>query len=256
MKVSPFFTNSKSYLHATSYEYLQATKQWFFKTPERALNQAYNAALTIKSIEDDYFQSGKISTDSVNDSDRGDYLMSFVRTDFERELMIAKLRLAEFKASCLILGVPVYAHLDKLCFLDEVLAKYVSKPNTSAALAPLPPVEKIDSSQVKNQPNSATTSVVDVKTASIERTSLVKANGELIGKVKNELNSKAEAAVVKKLQNPKIRISAAITGTAIKYVLPLILVPLLYQQLSKNIFQPASTATLQQELEHRSHKSE
>ena len=97
MKVSPFFTNSKSYVQATSYEYLQATKQWFFKTPERALNQAYNAALTIKSIEDEYFQSGKISTDSANYSDRGNYLMSFVRTDFERELMIAKLRLAEFK---------------------------------------------------------------------------------------------------------------------------------------------------------------
>ncbi|MCA1993860.1 MAG: hypothetical protein LDL41_17710, partial [Coleofasciculus sp. S288] len=225
MKASTFFTNSKGYLHTTSKQYLYSAKQWFFKTPERALNQAYNAALTIQSIEDEYFQGGKISTNSVNASDRSDYLMSLVRTDFEKELMIAKLRLTEFKASCLVLGIPVSAHLDKLSFLDGVLAKYISKENTSAPLAPLPPSEKIDSSQ----PVLATVGIVDVKTASDSGISLPKSLGGTIRKAKKELNFKAEAEATKDLQNSRNRISAAITGTAIKYILLLVVIPLMYQ---------------------------
>lgn len=256
MKASTFFTNSKGYLHTTSKQYLYSAKQWFFKTPERALNQAYNAALTIQSIEDEYFQGGKILTNSVNVSDRSDYLMSLVRTDFQKELTIAKLRLTEFKASCLVLGIPVSAHLDKLSFLDGVLAKYISKENTSAPLAPLPLAEKFDSSQVKSQPAPATIGTVDVKTASDQGISLPKSLAETIGKAKKEFNSKAEAEAAKDLQNSRNKISAAITGTAIKYILLLVVIPLMYQQLSKHFFQPASTATLQQELEHRSQKPE
>lgn len=248
MKASTFFTNSKGYLRTTNQEYLNATKQWFFKTPERALNQAYNAALKIQSIENEYFQGYKIS---ISSTDCSDYLMSFVRADFQRELMISKLRLAEFKASCLILGVPVSAHLDKLSFLDGILAKYVSKENQSVAIAALPTVEKIDSNPVKQQSVPVNLGVVNVKASSDLDTGLLKTNSDSAEKVKKELDS----AVVKKMQNPKIKISAAITSTALKYTVLLVVLPLLYQQVSKHFFQPASTATLQQELKHENHKS-
>jgi hypothetical protein len=125
-KFSPFLLPS-----APTKSALYAAKQWFYQTPERALNQAYNSALTIKSIEDEYFQGSKISNDSTDGSDLSNNLMSFVRADVEKELMIAKLRLAEFKTSCSILSIPVSDHLDKLSFLDEVLAKYTSQPNPS-----------------------------------------------------------------------------------------------------------------------------
>jgi hypothetical protein len=173
---------------------LYSAKQWFYKTPERALNQAYNSALTIKSIEDEYFQGSKISNDSTDGSDLSNHLMSFVRADVEKELMIAKLRLAEFKTSCSILSIPVSDHLDKLSFLDEVLAKYISQPNPSASqsnpsasqsnpsasqpnllagLVPISPVGKSASSQFigksassqfNSLPASATQDVDDVKT--------------------------------------------------------------------------------------------
>ncbi len=246
MKASSFFTNSKEYLHTANQQYLDATKEWFFKTPERALNQACNAALTIKSIEDEYFQSGKISRDST---DCSDYLMSFVRADFERELTIAKLRLAEFKASCLVLGVPVSAHLEKLSFLDGVLAKYVSQKNDSAVLAALPPAKTVDSNPANSQPEPVNAGV-------FHAAAVGNSVPEAIAQVKPELNSKVEAGVAREMQNPKIRISALITSTAIKYTVLLVLLPLLYQQLSKHFFQPASTANLQQELELRSHKPE
>jgi hypothetical protein len=255
MKATSFFTNGKIYFHETSHEYLNATKTWFFKTPERALDRAYNAALTIKSIEDEYFQGSKILTDSTDSSN---YLMSFVKADFSRELTIAKVRLAEFKTSCLVLGVPTSAYLDKLSFLDGVLAKYVSQPNKSPTLAALPPVEKVESSQVKSQVESQSAAteiaVFDVKTdVPIERGLLNTIEGA-IGKVKQELGCNVEPAVAQKMQNPKIRIGALMTSTAIKYTVLLVLLPLLYQQLSKNFFQPAGTANLQQELEYRSQK--
>lgn len=245
MKASSLFTNSKEYLHTTNQQYLDATKEWFFKTPERALNQAYNAALTIKSIEDEYFDSGKISRDST---DCSDYLMSFVRADFERELTIAKLRLAEFKASCLVLGIPVSAHLEKLTFLNGVLAKYVSQKNESAVVAALPPVKIVDSNPANSQPEPVNAGVFHAAT--------VGNSVPEIAQVKPEFNFKVEAGVAQKIQDPKIRISALITSTAIKYTVLLVLVPLMYQQLSKQFFQPASTANLQHELELRSQKPE
>lgn len=248
MKASTLFTNNDDSLSTTSKPYLFPIKKWVFNTPERALNQAYNAALRIQAIEDEYFQGYKIS---INSDDYSDYLMSFVRTDFQRELIISKLRLLEFKTSCLVLSIPVSAHLEKLSFLDGVLAKYVSQEYTSVALTPLIPSEKIDSSSEKNQLPSATVSVVDVKKTSEQKTSLPK----VIGKAKTEKEAKAKADASQNLRNSSINIKTAITGAAIKYTVLLVVLPLLYQQVSKQFFQPASTATLQQELEHRSHKS-
>lgn len=88
MKVSTF-TNSKEPLRTTSKDYLHAAKQWFFRTPERALNQAYNAALAIKSIEDEHFNSNKISADLNNHTDN---VMSYLKADIEKHLSTAKLR--------------------------------------------------------------------------------------------------------------------------------------------------------------------
>lgn len=38
--------------------------QWFRDTPERALDQAYDAALKIRSLENEHFQGEKISPES------------------------------------------------------------------------------------------------------------------------------------------------------------------------------------------------
>ena len=250
-------TNSDNDLPTTSKEYLKAAKQWFIKTPERALNQAYQAALNIKSIEDEYVRGGNIWTESANDGKDSEYLMSVVRADIEKEVMIAKLRLAEFKASCLVLSIPVSAYLDKLGFLDEVLTKYVAKSNTSATFPSVLPSGRIDSdsSQVKSQLVSVTVDAVDVQTTCDRTNSLSNSLGEKIENVKQELDPKVKAEVVQSLQNSRNKASTVITGTAIKYAVLLVLLPLMYQQLSKHFLQPASTATLQQELVHRNQKS-
>lgn len=251
MKTSALMASSKSYLQSASQEYWYVSKQWVFKTPERALNEAYKAALTIKSIEDDYFEGDKISIDPAKSND---YLMSLVRTDFQRELIIAKLRLAEFKTSCLILGIPVSSHLDKLRFLDEVLAKYTFHPNKPAAFAPTSTDDEIDLASEKIQPNLATVESFVVKKFSRPEINFPKSTREIFEEFKKQLHPNSDTEVAKNLQNSKHKISTAITGTAIKYILLLILLPLLYHQISRLFFQPTGAGNLKQELEHRNYK--
>ncbi|MEM9216922.1 MAG: proton extrusion protein PcxA [Cyanobacteria bacterium P01_F01_bin.150] len=75
---------------------LSTANQWLKKTPERALDEAYEAALKIKSIEDTHFNGGLINDEMGNYSDS-------VRSLFLRDLNVyletIKVRLIEFKAS-------------------------------------------------------------------------------------------------------------------------------------------------------------
>ena len=41
---------------------LQKARQWFYKTPERALDQAYEAAKMIEAIENEHFDGNPISS--------------------------------------------------------------------------------------------------------------------------------------------------------------------------------------------------
>lgn len=113
-------------------EYLQSTNQWISQTPERALEQAYQAALKIKSIENEYFDGGEISANSVNENSY--LIMTVLQADLEKYLIITKLRLAEFNVSCSIIGTLNSAHLEKLKLIDEVLNKYIYKNKPSSLL--------------------------------------------------------------------------------------------------------------------------
>lgn len=199
MKTSSF-TNGQEDLLTKLKTRFGTVNQWFSQTPERSLEQAYQAALKIKSIEDEHFKGGKISTDSASYSD---YLLSFVRIDFEKELSIAKFKLAEFKASRLVVGGSFSTHLAKLMFVDGVVSKYISQPNTSAALVPLSQVEKFDSSQVNSQSYSSTVDVVDAKTDSDKGSFLPNSLRKTLGRVKKELNPKSEAEVVQNFHSSR-----------------------------------------------------
>jgi hypothetical protein len=217
MKVSSF-TNDREDL-------LAKLDRWFSQTPERSLEQAYQAALKIKSIEDEHFNGGKITADSP---DRTDYLLSFVRGDFEKELNVAKLKLAEFKASRFVVGGSLSPHSTKLKFVDEVLAKYLDRPDSSAALVPSP-TEELGSDKVRGQSHSVTLDVVGIKADSQKKSFLPNSLKKTLGRVKKELNPNSEAEVVKNFHTSRSQ-----TNTAIKFLLVLILLPMLTQQVSKH----------------------
>src|SRR6476646_11102560 len=118
---------------------------WLFKTPERSLDQAYDAALMIKAIEDEHFQGHKISVRSNGYSSN---VSSYFQAELRKYLNIAKLRLTEFKASSLFVDLSDQTTngfksvhnspeqlafeardkaaliLEKLKFIDEVLTRY------------------------------------------------------------------------------------------------------------------------------------
>jgi hypothetical protein len=68
---------------------LRTANQWFSDTPERALDQAYKAALMIKAIEDEHFNGKKIS---ANSSDYTDSVISYFEADLKKYLKIVKVQ--------------------------------------------------------------------------------------------------------------------------------------------------------------------
>lgn len=222
---SSTFINNKSYFKTTNKDYLVAAKQWLLKTPERALNQAYNAALTIKSIEEEYFNNNKISPNSSNHSDT---VLSYFQADLEKHLSTAKLRLAEFKASRTILGISSSDHLDKLSFIDKVINKYTEVDNTSVVL-PVSLQSSKEEKKVNTQPITSVIETIKVDSTSSSSRFLSRTLGKTINRFTTDLGSTTEAEVIKKLRS-----SRAKQTTAIKFILVLILIPVLTQQVSKN----------------------
>jgi hypothetical protein len=267
--------------------YLFSAEQWYLGTPERALDQAYNAALRIKRIEDEHFGGNQISLDARHSNNVSNYFQA----QLKKNLRMARMRLTEFRASNLFIdiskakarpdnsitvivpqddknypdeytleanqytsevevGDQFAAILEKLKFVDSILARYQVQRSDSPV--PLSTASNGKSSRIRknksnvdlsiNNPESIyesefisddlTTDVSKLDSSSfIPRSILRTAN-----RFKKELDpgQETEEEIVKDFRNSQVR-----TRTAIRFVLLLIIVPLLTQQISKNfIFNP------------------
>jgi hypothetical protein len=142
--------------------YVQSANDWLIHTPDRALNDAYEAALMIKSIEDKHFGGNKISP---NYGSYGESVQRYFQTELKKYLNIINIRLTEFRASKPIVQISqqtLYNRpiteidmsdsdedaestispkiniidkpaliLKKLRFIDEVLERYRNPPEPS-----------------------------------------------------------------------------------------------------------------------------
>jgi len=247
---------------------VRSVRDWYFDTPERALEQAYNAALQIKAIEDEYFEGKKIS---VNKTDYGDSVKAYFQSELKQNLTIAANRLREFKASSSFLNLitsqtitkssgnsvdsngksyqrtanseQVTITLEKLKFIDQVIAKYraqtrANAQNTSTSLIvvsqnnnKLERTEAITNDGLNNEnqlfgvpkdePNRFET-VVD-KTGVLPRSIF-----STLNKIQRELDPESEQEFIKKYRNSKAK-----TAISLRFLLTLIIVPLLTFQLVK-----------------------
>ncbi|HEY9646204.1 MAG TPA: proton extrusion protein PcxA [Chroococcidiopsis sp.] len=135
--------------------YLRTANQWFLKTPERALDEAYDAALAIKAIENSHFAGGKISASFGSYSSS---VQAYFQQELNKNLGIIRVRLTEFKASKSILFIsnrPITEVqiredevdgsaisvidrpaiiLKKLRVIDEVLARYNTNSSAESSL--------------------------------------------------------------------------------------------------------------------------
>ncbi|HEY9689653.1 MAG TPA: hypothetical protein V6D46_06640, partial [Coleofasciculaceae cyanobacterium] len=69
---------------------------WYETTPERALNQAYEAALAIRALEDRYFDGHQINFDTNR---YGESTCDYFRTELKKQLKTIDMRLWEFNSS-------------------------------------------------------------------------------------------------------------------------------------------------------------
>jgi CemA family len=226
------------------YSFLVSLYKWYLRTQERSLDEAYNAALHIKSVEDEHFGGNKINIDSSEYSTVSDYF----EADLRKHLKIVRMRLVEFNSSRFFLnesnqkGAKRYGVefsnpaqvLEKLQFIDEITAKYANfdfegEITPEVANNQLQVVDKkptlaqprLESLEIKtsNQPKRGKTNSTGVLPRSILST---------ITRLQVELDPNAEQDIVQNFRKAQRR-----TIISIRFILLLIIVPILTHQLSK-----------------------
>ncbi len=263
---------------------LYRANHWFKNTPDRALDQAYDAALRIKAIENEHFQGQKITPDSVEYSDR---VWSYFNSELKKCLNIIQIRLAEFNLGRSVIGLSEPTNLagprsgfsvdddlfhidhvsqvcEKLNFIDTIIGKYSpqkpkrqpqnqavdsvawvtvqqknnpnnnSQPGTEfSRLGSTPsPVLNRDSSDSRSfskSYNSEKKSIPDDLKTRLEMSFLPRSLLRTIGRIQRELNPESEEEIIKNYRKSKVK-----TIISVRFILLLILVPLLTQQLAKN----------------------
>jgi len=222
-------------------------KGWIINTPHRAVLAAYQAACEIRNIEIQQFNGQKISPQSANYSGN---VMEFWQGNLNRNLTIIKIRLAEFN-----LGMTFthrYTHtndqyiydiydaelLEKLKFIDEVIASYTQKHNDSKYVEITQP---LGSSEQEVQSDNKSTGIDSndshkkrVFPGSIART---------LSKIAKDFTPTAESDFIK-----NYRISRNKTRVGMRFLLLIIIIPLIVQNFSKNLlFSPLFTQLLNQD---------
>ncbi|MCY7338041.1 MAG: proton extrusion protein PcxA [Chamaesiphon sp.] len=259
-------------------QYWRKVNQWFYRTADRALDEAYKAALKIKAIEDEHFGGEKIAISASNNQ-----VATYFQNDLHKYLNIVRIRLAEFQTSRTVTGnnypqppdsqqfdsqgfndINPYTQdieyeariLEKLSFIDDILTRYadntqpINNPDTQRAnfgqraidfIAPpgegsplaidrSAPANLTNTSptigrrQSNNMPTRPERSDENINKKPIIDPSLI----STFRRIQQDLNPKAEIQVI---QN--YRFNQTKTRSALRFILMLILVPLLVQYISK-----------------------
>ena len=208
-------------------KYLRSLKCWFSDTPERALLEAYQAAQRIKNIESEHFDSNKISLQSVKYTEN---VMSYWQVYLNKNLTIIKIRLAEFQLSRGIINISNPVLLEKLKVIDEVVEKYAikDKPINHTQLEPPCQHLKTNNNEIKKHLQSSNINEIEVKPPSQNTRVAPSYIGRKINKIKANFAPQTEEEFVRNYRTSKSR-----TLIAFKFLMTLVIVPLLAQSLSK-----------------------
>lgn len=254
---------------------VRRAEQWYLETPDRALDLAYDAALRIKAIEDEHFGGKKIAPNHT--TLRGNSYAYF-ETDLKKHLRTIRMRLTEFRRSRNALNVtnpnktvqrvrtitlsenreaqetidvassrfvPTLRDkpsitLEKLRFIDEILARYAEENITlegvSVSMLPVK-VENngnknlaLSEPEVDKVPTTAAGTAEDFESLTDKTGLLPRSILTTLNRLKRDLDPKSEQTVVQDYRLAKVK-----TLLAVRFVLMLILIPLLVQQGVKNI---------------------
>ncbi|WP_341531143.1 proton extrusion protein PcxA [Nostoc sp. UHCC 0302] len=226
MKAS-FFKKNTGLIRQKLQQYWRSLNHWLLNTPERALLEAYEAAQGIKSIEIQHFGGKKISRESVNFTEN---VMSYWQGYLSKKLTIIKLRLAEFKLSRGIVTISNADLLEKLNFIDEVIEKYSIADELISDRSVLPTSQPLQINRSEDQTNidlPIDNRVVDPQ-LSQKNGAFPRSIGRTINRITADLSPQAEETFLR-----DYRLSRYRTRTALRFLILLVIVPLLTQYLSK-----------------------
>lgn len=194
---------------------------WFFSTPERAILEAFQAAKAIHDIEIEQFGGKKISPDSENYSEN---VMAFWQGNLKRNLAIIKVRLAEFQLGIKFADPANTNLLEKLNFIDDVISRYSREyqQNITTLDLNIPTLE--------NQSNTTNRDSIKEPLANQKNGVFPRSIGRTFNKIAKDFTPTAEAEFVTKYRNSITR-----TRRAIRFILLLIIIPLLTQHFSKQL---------------------
>ncbi|MBF1999706.1 MAG: proton extrusion protein PcxA [Synechococcales cyanobacterium M58_A2018_015] len=241
--------------------YLRAANRWLLQTPERALNQAYEAAVKIAELENTHFNGNRISPNYGNYSRSA---QAYFQGELKKYLNIIKLRMTEFRASSSVVrlssqpiteiqvdessdvrSISVISKpsliLKKLRFVDEVLARYENPPaadavivitdadSTKASPASTNRTEAINTVNPLSNGSGPRRSKRDMKSLTDKTGVLPRSILETVDRIKRDLDPNAEQEVVQDFRTSKTR-----TIISLRLILLLLIIPLLTQQVTKN----------------------
>ncbi len=227
------------------YPFLLAAYRWYLLTPERSLNTAYQAAIKIKEIEDEHFNGNKIDCEFTMHSNS---VMDYFQGDLQKLLKTVQMRLTEFKASrwfsneskqkaALKVGIEYSSPasiLEKLEFIDQVTSKYTNNDidanyKNSNSQTVQPSRDSVNSQQVIPKISSKVNQNIlkgKTNTTGILPRSIL----STITRLQVELDPESEQNVVQNFRKAQQR-----SIISIRFILLLIIVPLLTHQVSKAV---------------------
>jgi hypothetical protein len=256
--------------------YVQRAERWYLTTPDRSLDEAYDAALAIRAIEEQHFQGQKIGSEVGGFSQNA---LIYFQAELKKHLKTIRIRLTEFRLSRATIDVtnpdtellnlldssedytpsngrylPPKSErpsiiLEKLKFIDEVLDRYQPSKPASERIASLVPLEATASSSNGSTSSSPTAQTwmeqqtelaarVSGKKKTADLESLTDKTGVLPRSILSTLNR------LKRDLDPRSaimaadmqRLNSAKAFIAIRFLLVLISVTLLVQLSVRHVF--------------------
>lgn len=253
-------------------KYWHYATQWLWQTPERALNAAYQAVLEIKKIENDYFGGKQVSLPSEYNETVVAYIQSELTKYLQiAQARLNEFKLSSFilnlspinssskkksdtlESESIADGIQTievkavsYSTIEKLNLIDKTLSKYKeffqnNRVETNSSSQTNKSIGDISSVQLNEQETTSKAQVLQIKSSKLiskkesslrklldKYSVLPRSIGRTVGKLAKDLNPNAESEVIQEFRKSRSR-----TVVSIRYLLILVLLPLLANQFSK-----------------------
>jgi hypothetical protein len=135
--------------------FIQRSERWYLTTPDRALDEAYDAALAIRAIEEQHFKGAKIEVRAGGYSASS---VSYFEAELRKNLKIIRMRLTEFRASRTTVDVTnpsasLYQNLELAedTYTNPVNGRYLPPAGDRVAIT-LEKLKFIDDVQLRYEP--------------------------------------------------------------------------------------------------------